>query len=691
VGSALPADGVRPDAQEHGSTVTVRGCAGRPPTFYTERIVRSHRVAIAAGVLLLAAGLAAQQPAAPQKPVFTSAVDVVSVDVTVVDKNGKPVQDLGRDDFTLTVDGQVRKIASAQFVAVKPESAAGPTLPSSSLPDFSTNTVQSGRLIGVVIDRGSIAPVRARDVLAAAARFVARLDPNDKVALFTIPTGPSMDFTVNHEAIETALKQIDGQGDFQHGTKNIGISEAMSFEQNNGFQMDQIWIRECGDVNGGAASEVMMCRKLVKEEASIVANYAHERARNTMNGLRAILDRLGSSGTPKTLVLVSEALVVDNERRILTGFGRAAAAAHVTLYSLKPEPSETSAAETRMAANPMRDRSLREEGLEYVSEVGGGEMFRVIADPDFAFARVASELSGYYLLAFEPQTGDRDGKAHGISVKVHRDGVSVRSRQEFGVGLARAAKNEKQAITDLLRTAVPATGLPLMVTTYVFQDPGSLKVRVLVAMDVDRPYDPKDKFSVGMVLVDEKGDAGASVFQPGLSPSPQSPAGMQRYFATLLTDPGTYTLRVAVSDPAGLSGSVERSVRAYVRRLGPFRVSDLMLGDEARGADASGIVPTVTAQTSADVLHGYLELFAETPAEFDRTAVAVEIAATAESPALQTTPARLQAPDTDAHSRAVGAALPIRSLPSGTYVARAVITVNGQKVGVMTRAFQVVR
>jgi hypothetical protein len=116
-----------------------------------------------------------------------------------------------------------------------------------------------------------------------------------------------------------------------------------------------------------------------------------------------------------------------------------------------------------------------------------------------------------------------------------------------------------------------------------------------------------------------------------------------------------------------------------------------MIGEEARATGASGIVPTVTAQTSADVLHGYLELFAETPAEFDRTAVAIDVAPSADAPALQTAPARLQAPDADIHSRAVGAAIPIRSLASGTYVARAVITVNGQKVGVMTRAFQVVR
>src|SRR4029079_6539192 len=83
-----------------------------------------------------------------QKPVFTSAVDVVSVDVTVVEKYGKPVEDLGRNDFILTVDGQPRKIASAQFVAMHRDvlPSAGIALPASSLPDFSQNTVQRRQL-----------------------------------------------------------------------------------------------------------------------------------------------------------------------------------------------------------------------------------------------------------------------------------------------------------------------------------------------------------------------------------------------------------------------------------------------------------------------------------------------------------------------------------------------------------------
>ena len=70
-------------------------------------------LAAALGLALLAAQ-AQEQP----KPTFKSAVDLVPVDVSVIDKNGRPVPDLEAGDFTLTVDGKPRRIASAQFIAV---------------------------------------------------------------------------------------------------------------------------------------------------------------------------------------------------------------------------------------------------------------------------------------------------------------------------------------------------------------------------------------------------------------------------------------------------------------------------------------------------------------------------------------------------------------------------------------------
>jgi VWFA-related protein len=633
---------------------------------------------------LVAVPEAAQQAQQLPSPSFISSVDVVSVDVNVVDRNGRPVRDLGKDDFTLAVDGRERRIASAQFVPL--DAPAEPV--KSLLAEYVTNAAPSGRLIALVVDRGSIAPVRARDVLAAAARFVERLNPADRVALFTIPTGPMIDFTANHHAIAQAVQQIDGQGDFQRGAqKGIGIAEALQFERNNRIAIEDVTSRECGTVAGNSSqSELVICRRTVAEEASIVAAYAHERARDTMAGLRAILDRLGSSATPKTLLLVSEGLVIEGERRVTEGFAHAAAAAHATLYALEPEASETDASQPRPPVTGARDRAAREDGLQFVSGVGGGELFRVVADPDYAFSRVASELSGYYLLGFEPDAGDRDGKSHLISVKVNRDHVSLRSRREFT--LAPPGADAKAAITSLLRTPIVETGVPLALTTYVFQDPGSLRIRLLVAMDIE---DTGAQVSAGIVLIDKKGEVGASLYQPEITTSAASPPGTRRYFATLLLEPGPYTLRAAVADGSGRRGSIESSVWAYMRRFGPFRVTDLLLGERQESGDQSTVVPSVTGEASGPALHTYLELFSETPSVFTQTSVTIEVAAAEDAPALASAPATLQQPDQNAQNRAVAAAVSLDRLLPGTYVARAVISVGGRRVGVMTRGFKVVK
>ena len=45
------------------------------------------------------------RPGQLPRPSFTSSVDIVSVDVNVIDRNGRPVRDLAAGDFTLSVDG----------------------------------------------------------------------------------------------------------------------------------------------------------------------------------------------------------------------------------------------------------------------------------------------------------------------------------------------------------------------------------------------------------------------------------------------------------------------------------------------------------------------------------------------------------------------------------------------------------
>src|SRR5262249_21529175 len=63
-------------------------------------------------VLSVVLPLHAQKTAAPPPLVEKINVSVVSVDVTVTDRNGQPVLDLTRDDFEIFEDGKPQKVTN---------------------------------------------------------------------------------------------------------------------------------------------------------------------------------------------------------------------------------------------------------------------------------------------------------------------------------------------------------------------------------------------------------------------------------------------------------------------------------------------------------------------------------------------------------------------------------------------------
>src|SRR6478609_8867640 len=66
----------------------------------------------------LSATVAAAQAQDPQQPppTFRSGVDVITVDVGAVDGRGQPVTDLHAPEFSVKIDGQARRVVSADLV-----------------------------------------------------------------------------------------------------------------------------------------------------------------------------------------------------------------------------------------------------------------------------------------------------------------------------------------------------------------------------------------------------------------------------------------------------------------------------------------------------------------------------------------------------------------------------------------------
>lgn len=50
-----------------------------------------------------------------QGPVFRAGIDLLTIDVTAIDRDDRPVRDLQATDFTVMINGQPRKVVAARF------------------------------------------------------------------------------------------------------------------------------------------------------------------------------------------------------------------------------------------------------------------------------------------------------------------------------------------------------------------------------------------------------------------------------------------------------------------------------------------------------------------------------------------------------------------------------------------------
>ena len=208
----------------------------------------------------------------------------------------------------------------------------------------------------------------------------------------------------------------------------------------------------------------------------MIAQDARERARTTIQSLRTLIDSLPPSQTPKILVLISEGLVVDRESTQLAWLDARAAAAHVTIFPLHLEGSRFDASQRGLQAQPAADRTLQEQGLDRLATATRGDVFRIMSNSDFAFQRLALELSGYYLLGFEPESG---GPRGGHMPSPSTSGVKRRDRPVAAAVLdgRRRAAAHSGARNRARRFAIRCRRrrFPIKLAAYSFRDPQSRK------------------------------------------------------------------------------------------------------------------------------------------------------------------------------------------------------------------------
>jgi VWFA-related protein len=421
---------------------------------------RGAALRVACATLCLAAsGLRFSTTATPQQPTFRSGVDLVAVDTQVIDRDGQPIGNLAAKDFQVWINGQARRVVSADLMqypmaaprSLLPEGAEAPVQIRSDFPEI------KGRIIVIAIDELSFRTSDLPAVLQTVKRFLTTLPPEDVVGLYPYPFGPkSLNLSHFHSQVGLLLNRIPGLRDtYNSGEFDISAAEAMDVSANDTVAYRKVFDRNCTVPVDGVCQVVdTSCGRRLKSEANAYVMYLETVSAASYGGLRDLLQGLSSVSGPKTVMLLSAGLMTTDRvggrpdmSSMMATAGKFAAAADARLYALHMDGTfqEASMAAFRTStcghiestgmATEYRDAQLLAYGLERAAGEAGGEYFRITAGSgDTFFKRVLTETSAYYLLGVQPEVTDRDGKTHFIRVKtVDVKGATVRARAQVTI------------------------------------------------------------------------------------------------------------------------------------------------------------------------------------------------------------------------------------------------------------------
>jgi VWFA-related protein len=383
--------------------------------------------------LMTADGGARQQ----QPPRFRSGVDIVVIDVSVVDRKGMPVDDLGPGDFTVVVDGVARRIVSAQFINHHgtPVPPAGPEartdLDSATPAERARAAPIRGRDVLVVVDEDSLETGDGLLAKRAASGFLDKLGPADRVGFTTVPRLRST-MTLSADRAQTSraiANWVPGPATDPPGRFWIGVAEAFEIERGDPVTIQKVADRECSTNQRGSANP--QCTREVVQEGRQLASRAHMRGTQSLDALRTLGRGLRQIDGPKTILLISGGILTPESTSSFSELERELAAAQVMLYTLYFEKSPYSAARVRNSPSLQDDDRIEADGLANATAAAGGTLLTVIGTVEPYFERVATELSASYLLAIEVTPADRNGRPHRVDVKVSRTELVVRSRKQY--------------------------------------------------------------------------------------------------------------------------------------------------------------------------------------------------------------------------------------------------------------------
>jgi VWFA-related protein len=576
---------------------------------------------------------AAGPPPTQAPPSFPSAVELITVDAVVLDKDGQAVPGLTKDDFVVKEDGEPRQVVSFEAFDVRAPREEEAPAATAAVASNERTASDLGRAFAIVVDDLGIAPERTQETRATVKAFLERsARDGDLVALGTtsgdawwsarVPEGREDLLAVLARARGRLLDAavLDRMSDYEAFWIANHQQSLFDFDVASETSILARVVRRWEKT--GACPALLQpqsrrsCAAKVQGRAVDLDAARRYRLLATLGCVRRAVEAVAAVRGRKSLLLLSEGFLEDfgGDARGVAALSREANAAvyFVDVHGLQALPgglgSAADAGPPTTGSERFEAAVLGSSGAVALADETGGFSVRNTNDLAAGAGHAAAESRVFYLLGFQPPEGKAPGEWRKLRVEVKRPGLTVRARRgytlrsEMSTAAAKPGKEKKErpALDPVVARAIDspglASGIPLRAVAYVLEPRPKDSVHVLVAAEVDAGTStdgapqPRHLEVSTVALLRDTGRGFRHEDTITVSAPRDDEPRWREFIREFELPPGVAQIRVVVRDPAtGAIGSVAQ--RIEVPAANEFRLSTPILTDRVEPATAPGELP----------------------------------------------------------------------------------------------------
>ena len=576
--------------------------------------------------LLIAAMAAPPLPAQEAKPAqqklpsqalyrFKAESELVLVNVVARDKDGNPVRNLTKDDFTVLEDGKPQKIQSFDLEQTDLTPVAAPVQPVLAAPKANEPAppvpekldLRDRRLVVLFFDLSSMQPDDIDRAVEAGQKFVnQQMTASDLIGIISLGSSlvVNQDFTSDRAQLDKVLA-------------------ALSPTTGAGFE-------------AGSTGDTEDTPDTGQDFTADDTEYNVFNTDRRLEALQAVAESLSRIEQKKSIVYFSSGLDgtgAENQAQLRNAVNRAIQS-NVAIYPMDmrglqtviPGGSATQASlrgtgsySGRAQESAFNSQFSSQETLSTLAEDTGGRAFLDTNDFNSVFKRVQEDTSTYYVLGYHSSNPQRDGRYRHITVKTRVPGLKLEFRHGYYARrdfLHSGHEDREQMLVDELASDLPSTDLDVYLAAAYFRT-GDNRFWVPVTVVVPGSQIPfvkggdKDKATldiIGVVRDELKRPVGniRDTVKLNLDESQEVRRKNVQYETGFSLPSGQYHLKFVLREnQTGQVGSFETDINIPDMQKAPIRVSSVLLASQIQAApkkktenilvrDGREIVPNVT-------------------------------------------------------------------------------------------------